>query len=220
MPIKDTIKKLRTDKKLTQETFAEKLHCNRQKIADWERGKSAPSAEDLVLLSKVFDVSADYILGISDTFTTDSEMKFVCNYTGLSEGAVNFLRFTNLTHDLLNSLLSDSTGWLIMDFAIQIAEHKVYLSYLNKHLQELGKTIDNCNNEKLRAVYKEIRDLGDKKDLAEFKLQQIHTSIVKQYCKDEIESYEKLKDIEHKLLEIIFADMPDEPFETEHNDDK
>ena len=92
MPINETLKKLRTDRKLTQVDLAEKLNCNRQKIADWERGKSTPSADDLILLSNLFGVSTDYILGLSEHFTTDNELQFVCDYTGLSEAAVDMIR--------------------------------------------------------------------------------------------------------------------------------
>ena len=93
MPISDTIKKLRTeDNKLTQVELAERLNCNRQKIADWERGKSTPSADDIILLCEKFGVSADYILGLSDTPTNDKDLQFVCDYLGLTEKAVEMLR--------------------------------------------------------------------------------------------------------------------------------
>lgn len=41
MPINETIKKLRKYNHLTQVEFAEKLNCNRQKIADWQVLKSS-----------------------------------------------------------------------------------------------------------------------------------------------------------------------------------
>lgn len=88
MSLNETLKKLRTDRKLTQNDLAKIMNCNRQKIADWERGKSTPSAEDLILLSKKFNVSADYLLGLSDTPSTDKNIQFICNYTGLSANAI------------------------------------------------------------------------------------------------------------------------------------
>ena len=53
MQVKDTIRKLRKENNYTQVDLAEKINCNRQKIADWERGKSTPSADDLILLAKI-----------------------------------------------------------------------------------------------------------------------------------------------------------------------
>ena len=78
MSVNETIKRLRTERKLTQNDLAELMNCNRQKIADLERGKSTPSANDLILLSKIFNVSADYLLGLSDTPTTDKDIQFIC----------------------------------------------------------------------------------------------------------------------------------------------
>ncbi len=74
MPIKDTIKRLRKDNNMTQVEFAEKMKCNRQKIADWERGKSLPSADDLIMFSRLFDTSTDYILGVSTVKSTDKDV--------------------------------------------------------------------------------------------------------------------------------------------------
>lgn len=93
MSVNEIIKKLRTERGLTQNDLAAMMNCNRQKIADWERGKSTPSADDLILLSKKFNVSADYLLGLTDVTATDKDIKFICDYTGLSEKAVDVLSF-------------------------------------------------------------------------------------------------------------------------------
>ena len=89
--ISEIIKKLRNSNKYTQKQLAEKLNCNRQKIADWERGKSIPSTDDLVLLSRVFHVSTDFLLGLTPYISVDNREKFVCEYTGLSENVVRIL---------------------------------------------------------------------------------------------------------------------------------
>ena len=91
MSVNETIKRLRTERKLTQNDLAELMNCNRQKIADLERGKSTPSANDLILLSKIFNVSADYLLGLSDTPTTDKDIQFICEYTGLKADTIENL---------------------------------------------------------------------------------------------------------------------------------
>ena len=92
MSVNETIKRLRTERKLTQNDLAELMNCNRQKIADLERGKSTPSANDLILLSKIFNVSADYLLGLSDTPTTDKDIQFICEYTGLKADTIENLK--------------------------------------------------------------------------------------------------------------------------------
>lgn len=92
---KEIIKKLRNENNLTQDDLANALNCKRQKIADWERGKSLPAVNDVILLSKFFNVSTDYLLGLTDVTTTDRDLKFICDYTGLSEKSVDVLHFFN-----------------------------------------------------------------------------------------------------------------------------
>ena len=42
------------------------MYCNRYRIMDLERGKSGPTIYDIVKLCYIFDVSADYLLGLTD----------------------------------------------------------------------------------------------------------------------------------------------------------
>lgn len=53
---------LRKEFNLSQEDLAEKVFVSRQSISNWERGKSYPDIESLLLLSNVFDVSLDHLV--------------------------------------------------------------------------------------------------------------------------------------------------------------
>ena len=91
LEINEIIKKLRKDKDLTQSQLGEILSCDRTRIVDIERGKTEPKLEDIRILSKKYNVSADYLLGIDDIPTNDKDKQFVCNYTGLSLDAIEKL---------------------------------------------------------------------------------------------------------------------------------
>ncbi len=52
--------------KITQVQLAEKLDISRQAITNLKIGTSLPSLELLYKICKVLDVSADYLLGLSD----------------------------------------------------------------------------------------------------------------------------------------------------------
>ena len=95
MSINEIIRKLRHEREMTQNDLANLLNCNRQKIADLERGKSCPSVDDLILLCKIFNVSADYLLGLSDVKSVDKDIEFICDYTGLSENVIKILNQDN-----------------------------------------------------------------------------------------------------------------------------
>jgi transcriptional regulator with XRE-family HTH domain len=64
--IKNRIKELRKEKGLTQKQLAELVNKSVTGLASWEQGLSEPSVNDIRTLCKIFDVSADYLLGIVD----------------------------------------------------------------------------------------------------------------------------------------------------------
>ena len=63
METKDIIFELRTQKGLSQDELAEKLYVTRQAVSRWENGETVPNTETLKLLSKLFDVSINTLLG-------------------------------------------------------------------------------------------------------------------------------------------------------------
>ena len=63
MEAKDVIRELRTKKGLSQDELAEKVFVTRQAVSRWENGETTPNIETLKLLSKLFDVSINTLLG-------------------------------------------------------------------------------------------------------------------------------------------------------------
>lgn len=66
MEFSEKIITLRKGRELTQEQLAERLSVSRQSISKWESGQVIPEAEKIVELSKVFDVTLDYLLKPSE----------------------------------------------------------------------------------------------------------------------------------------------------------
>ena len=62
MKIGETILKLREEKKMSQEEFAEYFHVTRQTISNWEKEKSFPDLQTLVKISDLSGVSVDVML--------------------------------------------------------------------------------------------------------------------------------------------------------------
>lgn len=61
------IKELRIAFGWTQVQLANKLNITKQTVSNWENDNIQPSIEMLVKLTKIFNVSADYLLGIEST---------------------------------------------------------------------------------------------------------------------------------------------------------
>ena len=57
----------------SQVKLAEKLGVAKQTVSNWENENIQPSVEMLVRISKMFNVSADYLLGIDDGPRLDVE---------------------------------------------------------------------------------------------------------------------------------------------------
>ena len=60
------IKELRIEKKLSQAALAKQIGVSQKAIDYWERGINEPKASYIIALHKFFDVSSDYLLGISE----------------------------------------------------------------------------------------------------------------------------------------------------------
>ena len=75
MDTKQVIFELRTQMGMSQDELAEKVFVSRQAVSRWENGETVPNTETLKLLSKVFDVSINTLLG--------SPRKLVCQCCGM-----------------------------------------------------------------------------------------------------------------------------------------
>ena len=75
METKDVILSLRTKSGLSQDELAEKLFVTRQAVSRWETGETVPNTETLKLLSKLFDVSINTLLG--------EPRKLICQCCGM-----------------------------------------------------------------------------------------------------------------------------------------
>lgn len=75
METKDMLLQLRTQKGWSQDMLAEKVHVTRQAVSRWENGDTVPNTETLKLLSALFDVSINTILG--------SPRELICQCCGM-----------------------------------------------------------------------------------------------------------------------------------------
>ena len=62
------LKEIRTEKGLKQKELAQALGLTLQAICNYEAGIREPSLEMLVKMCKYFDVTADYLLGLTDSY--------------------------------------------------------------------------------------------------------------------------------------------------------
>jgi len=75
--LKNNIKLLRKEKNLTIRDLEEKIHINRATLSRMENGLQNINDEYLNTLSTFFNVSTDYLLGISEIRNPKDEIKIV-----------------------------------------------------------------------------------------------------------------------------------------------
>lgn len=72
MTLSDKILTLRKQRGMSQEDLAESLNVSRQAVSRWEMGTAMPDAANIQKISKLFHVSADYLL--NDEYQSDDDL--------------------------------------------------------------------------------------------------------------------------------------------------
>ena len=75
MKLNEKILSLRKSEGISQEELAEKLNVSRQAVSRWEVGTAQPDASNILQLSKLFNVTADYLL--NDDYESDRDVPIV-----------------------------------------------------------------------------------------------------------------------------------------------
>lgn len=115
---------LREEKGETQQELANAIGITRQSLSRYEIAARTVSVEVLGALAQHFNVSADYLLGLSDVRSTEQDIQTACEVTGLSEKAVKMLKdsagykdafYKNNILPILNAMLETKDFYRIAD---------------------------------------------------------------------------------------------------------
>ena len=205
------IKELRKNNNLSQDELGKKVACDRNKIADWERNKSEPKIEYIIKLSKVFNVSSDYLLGLSEPFTTDNELKFVCDYTGLNEKAINKLSLygsriehtkpeeyndrQRRKHEVKSDIISSRLFF-------KIAHH---VEKYNEKSEQLISLVDKFKKSD-NNPFGELEDIENKEKEMKYELYEMQEDCI-EYIKKQCPNTDILNKISEKLYEDLTQDI-------------
>lgn len=62
----ERLKELREEKGISINKLARELNVDHSTIVRWEKGERVPTIDNLYLVAKYFNVSADYLIGLKD----------------------------------------------------------------------------------------------------------------------------------------------------------
>ena len=132
METKNIIAELRSKKGFSQDELAEKVFVTRQAVSRWENGETVPNTETLKLLSKVFDVSINTLLG--------SPRQLICQCCGMPLDDISISKETDGTFNEEYCKWCYTDGKFIyksLDELIDfLAEHMANENYTEQQVRE------------------------------------------------------------------------------------
>lgn len=120
METKEVISKLRTEKGLSQEELAQKVFVTRQAVSRWETGETVPNTETLKLLSRLFDVSINTLLG--------EPRKLICQCCGMP------LDDSTLSREPDGEFNEDYCKWCYANGEFAYSDIEVLIDFLSQHM--------------------------------------------------------------------------------------
>ncbi|MBQ6262052.1 MAG: helix-turn-helix domain-containing protein [Clostridia bacterium] len=164
METKDVILDLRTKSGLSQDELAEKVFVTRQAVSRWENGETVPNTETLKLLSKLFDVSINTLLG--------APRRLVCQCCGMP------LEDALISREKDGSLNEDYCKWCYADGTYTYHDMDDLINVCVAHMAN-----ENFTEDQARAYMKQVlptldywkryEELSDDGQFEEFKKQLI-----------------------------------------------
>ena len=133
-----TLKKLRQEAGLTQGALAEQLGISPQTVSHWETGNAIPDISFVPMLTSVFDVSSDEILGI----TSERSDRRISKIIGEACRKMDDLDFAGAAQLLRNALRQYPRSYSIME---RLATALIYVNS-RQNITNYSEVIDLCNN--------------------------------------------------------------------------
>ena len=169
--------------KESRTAIAKDLGCDVSTITKHFNGDRAVTTEYLLKYAKYFNVSADYLLGLSDVSRPDVTITAICEYTGLDEKAVEVLKSLKEFHSsikTINKLIIDeyyyfehevigadeeAPSFCVLEkihnyFEMQITDKKINIS-------KSGKLLDYFSTDKeyIKEKFTSINDILSLKEI-------------------------------------------------------
>lgn len=203
------ITKLREDSLQKRQETADALGISRASLEYYEKDKRKPDIEVLTKIADYYHVSADYLLGRTNAKTTDKDVQFVCEYTGLSDESVAVLHADTFSHkDEIYPRFSTAIDFLLQGGALyefsalrdRFFDYRSYWQIMNERTESMNDFL-NGNTEKSVETYAEmssmfysIQNIEDRRDVQKLRMQEILSDLLECYCIEEKYREEELQD--------------------------
>ena len=160
MDTKEVLYELRTKSGMSQDELAEKIFVTRQAVSRWENGETVPNTETLKLLSNLFGVSINTLLG--------SPNKLICQCCGMP------MEDEIISHNKDGSMNEAYCKWCFADGNYTYSNMDDLINVCVKHMVSDDFTEEQCRTYLKQTLptldyWKHYEELSDDGQFDEFK---------------------------------------------------
>ena len=154
------LKELRKANGYTIEQFADMVGISKSTLGYYENDKRMPDIEILARIADTLNVNADYLIGRTNTTAQKGKMKTVCEFTGLSDCAVEYLSEVVKNKDYAKlSIINHLFDELTEDYDFYSYETQNGEETASSVLGALFLYFERCSG--TESVWDEFNDLGN-----------------------------------------------------------
>ena len=194
----------------SQKELAEAMGKTRQAIGYYADGSSSPDWEALKFIANYFEVSADYLLGLSDVKSSEANMQMVCNYTGLSEDAIFALqdiRAVNSTYNVISDLI-ETHGVLLDSSLCRVYTEAIELKNVGDGVGDILAKNKQFVEVRPGEYWDVVMDAKERLELALYRLNENFSFIVNQLYSPQNTLLEA-EDLIDSIIQLVSKPYPD-----------
>lgn len=153
--IGEKIKEYRQKNHMTQEQLASCVNVTFQTVSKWETGVSSPDLSLIIPLTKIFDISADELLGINDVEADKryDELKQAYDHTFKTE---DFAERQRICEIAVSEYPGDmkwliKLAWVVSNRSFEYEDNDRYIAEQEKAIKLFDAVVKNCKDDIIRG---------------------------------------------------------------------
>ena len=209
-PLNSRIRDLLKYNNIKPDDFANALGVSAEAVRLWCAGYARPDIDKLLFIAYYFKVSVNYLLGQTDSQSTDADIQAIGDYTGLNDSAIHVLHelndmkndnvYTKSGMDFINTFLTYKN---IEDLIIQVGlyiqsiKYTTYLEKDNSHIDfysyRIKEPIGDSQKEKNenQSIYISwIKEKNEVQRLRLFNASELFMNLLKEYGEAEKNNFD------------------------------
>lgn len=188
-----------------QKDLAKYLDVNSNVVSYWCNGTRKPNIEQIIQIAKYFNVTTDYLLGVSRNKTTDIELAAVSEYVKLKDETVKTLHSgCSFAPSFLDFALNSDNRDLFSDVCENFLDYcRAVSNLIIYRLDFLCEPLPPINTETdIFRIINKKKQIEEKIDLEEYRTEKMFIKLLSQY-KEQTISKEKEEEFYKKWDKLI-----------------